>query len=176
MRSLCWGYVKPDRAPWEVLPGEDLWTHAQWAMESKVDGCWAGELFEVVTLRITPKKVPRRVSLFDHNPLNNAVPLVRGPVGRWGPGATVSGGTAAGVALRQEVAETIKMLVGDHVEIQYLPARPGDYGGKLVARNKAKELIDWEPKVDFKEGMKRTVQWYKENVSWASPKRRKTDS
>jgi len=76
----------------------------------------------------------------------------------------------------REVAETIRTILGENVEIKYLPARPGDYGGKLVGRHKVRELLRWEPKVEFMDGMRRTIKWYQENVSWASPRRRKTDS
>lgn len=76
----------------------------------------------------------------------------------------------------REIAETIRSLVGDHVKIEYLPARPGDYAGKMVGRHKAKELMGWEAKVDFQEGMRRTVEWYRKNASWANPARRSSDT
>jgi len=33
---------------------------------------------------------------------------------------------------------------------------------------KAKEVLDWEPEIDLDEGLDRTVEWYLENVEWAS--------
>ena len=33
---------------------------------------------------------------------------------------------------------------------------------------KAKEVLDWEPEVDLDEGLDRTVEWYLENLDWAS--------
>lgn len=62
----------------------------------------------------------------------------------------------------KEVAETVKELLGEGVNIEYKEARPGDYGGKFVSQAKAKRELDWEPKVDFLEGMKRYIEWYKE--------------
>ena len=65
----------------------------------------------------------------------------------------------------KEIAETIKKLLGgtgQKVEITYTPARPGDYAGKEVSREKAKRVLGWEPKVDFAEGMKRTLEWYRQ--------------
>ena len=32
---------------------------------------------------------------------------------------------------------------------------------------RAKELLDWEPKVSLKEGIRRTAEWYGENREWA---------
>ncbi len=64
----------------------------------------------------------------------------------------------------REVAETINRLLGGKVKIEYTPARPGDYGGKEVSAEKAKREIGWEPTVDFEEGMRRTISWYKEKM------------
>ena len=33
---------------------------------------------------------------------------------------------------------------------------------------KAKEVLDWEPEVDLDEGLDLTVEWYLENLDWAS--------
>ncbi|MHC4105382.1 MAG: NAD-dependent epimerase/dehydratase family protein [Planctomycetota bacterium] len=62
----------------------------------------------------------------------------------------------------KEVAETVQKLMGEGVKIEYKEARPGDYEGKHVSGNKAKRELDWEPKVDFEEGMKRYIDWYRE--------------
>ena len=62
----------------------------------------------------------------------------------------------------KELAETVQDLVDKPVEIQYLPARPGDYEGKEVSRQKGKQLLNWEPEIDFEEGVKRTLDWYKD--------------
>lgn len=66
----------------------------------------------------------------------------------------------------KEVAETVRKLMGD-VEIKYEEARPGDFEGKIVSNEKAKRELGWEPKVDFEEGVKRYIDWYKENVTRA---------
>lgn len=62
----------------------------------------------------------------------------------------------------REVAETIKKLLGNDVRIVYTPARPGDYAGKEVSGKKIKRELGWEPTTDFQEGMKKTIEWYKE--------------
>lgn len=61
----------------------------------------------------------------------------------------------------REIAETINKLLGGNVKIEYLPARPGDYRGKEVSAEKIKQDLGWEPVIDFEEGMKRTIEWYK---------------
>lgn len=62
----------------------------------------------------------------------------------------------------REIAETIKKLLGGNVKITHTPARPGDYAGKEVSNMKAKMILGWEPKIDFEEGMKKAISWYKE--------------
>jgi UDP-glucose 4-epimerase len=62
----------------------------------------------------------------------------------------------------KEVAETINQLLKGKVEIVHTPARPGDYQGKEVSGRKIKEELNWEPKTDFIEGMKKTLDWYKQ--------------
>ncbi|MBI3097493.1 MAG: NAD-dependent epimerase/dehydratase family protein [Planctomycetes bacterium] len=61
----------------------------------------------------------------------------------------------------KEVAETIQRLAGGDVKIIYTPARPGDYAGKEVSNARAERLLGWKPTVDFEEGMRRTLAWYR---------------
>jgi len=61
------------------------------------------------------------------------------------------------------VAETVKKLVGK-VDIEYKEARAGDYAGKIVSGKKAKKELGWQPRVDFEEGIRRYIEWYKENM------------
>ena len=64
----------------------------------------------------------------------------------------------------KEVADTVQKLIGQ-VGIQYKEARPGDYSGASVSAAKAKSELDWEPKINFEEGMKRYVDWYKHQLN-----------
>ena len=61
----------------------------------------------------------------------------------------------------KEVADTVNELFNGDVEINYVEARPGDYAGKVVSNDKSKNLLSWEPLVDFKEGAKIFLDWYK---------------
>lgn len=63
----------------------------------------------------------------------------------------------------RETAETIDRLLGGGVKIEYLPARPGDYTGKEVSAEKAKWELGWTPRIDFEEGMRRYIEWYRNN-------------
>ena len=48
----------------------------------------------------------------------------------------------------------------------YRPFHKADLKATCADIKKAKEILDWEPKVSLEEGIKRTVDWYKENRSW----------
>ncbi|MDA1001022.1 MAG: NAD-dependent epimerase/dehydratase family protein [bacterium] len=61
----------------------------------------------------------------------------------------------------REIAETIQRILGD-VEIQYVEGRPGDFGGKVAVSSLAKKELGWEPNVDFEEGVRRYIEWFKE--------------
>lgn len=67
------------------------------------------------------------------------------------------------VSIRQ-VAETIQKILGGHIKIEYIPARPGDYRGKDVSAEKARRELGWEPKISFEEGMQRYIEWYKKHL------------
>jgi UDP-glucose 4-epimerase len=66
-----------------------------------------------------------------------------------------------------EVAEGIRELVGDHVKIEFVPARPGDFGGKDVSAEKARRELGWSPQVEFEDGLARTVEWFRDK--WRQP-------
>jgi UDP-glucose 4-epimerase len=60
-----------------------------------------------------------------------------------------------------EVAEGIRRILGDRVRIEFVPERPGDFGGKDVSGEKACRELGWSPKVDFEEGLRETVEWFR---------------
>ncbi len=59
-----------------------------------------------------------------------------------------------------EVAKGIRAAIGDHVRIEFVPERPGDFGGKEVAAEKAHHELGWSPLVEFEDGLRRTVEWF----------------
>ncbi len=59
-----------------------------------------------------------------------------------------------------EVAQGIKDILGDRVKIEFVPERPGDFGGREVSAEKAKIELGWEATVPFEEGLRRTVEWF----------------
>ena len=63
----------------------------------------------------------------------------------------------------KDIADNIHNLMDDEVTIQYIPERPGDYEGKETSNEKIKRLLDWYLKINFEDGMKETIEWFKHN-------------
>jgi UDP-glucose 4-epimerase len=58
----------------------------------------------------------------------------------------------------KQIAETIKDELGN-VEIVHTPARPGDFGGKVVCSKRAERELGWTAATPFSEGVRRYVKW-----------------
>jgi UDP-glucose 4-epimerase len=68
----------------------------------------------------------------------------------------------ANVTIR-EIAETVRELVGN-TEIVFTPARPGDFGGKVVSSERARVELGWSAGTPFGEGVRRYVEWRREQA------------
>jgi dTDP-glucose 4,6-dehydratase len=63
------------------------------------------------------------------------------------------------------------MGVGEEM-IEYVKDRPGHDLRYAIDFTKAKNELSWEPTVDFNEGLRQTVEWYKGNREWWSALKR----
>jgi UDP-glucose 4-epimerase len=61
-----------------------------------------------------------------------------------------------------EVAEGIRRVLGNGVRIELGPERAGDFAGKEVSGEKARRELGWSPKIDFEEGIRLTVDWFRQ--------------
>ena len=55
-------------------------------------------------------------------------------------------------------------LLGKDIEPVYEESRPGDVMHSFASVEKAKNTIDYEPGINFKEGLRRTVEWYADSL------------
>jgi UDP-glucose 4-epimerase len=55
------------------------------------------------------------------------------------------------------------------IEIGALPYRPTEIWRMYADATRAKAVLGWTPKVNLKEGLKRTVAWYKERLEKGAP-------
>ena len=66
-----------------------------------------------------------------------------------------------------EITEKIIEFMGkDESSIEYVKDRPGHDRRYAIDFSKIKNELGWEPKVSFEEGLKKTIEWYKNNESW----------
>lgn len=68
-------------------------------------------------------------------------------------------GVASGISIL-EMAEMIKDLVGFSGEIVLDTSKPDGAPYKTVEGSKGRQLLDWSPEIEFKQGMKDTIDWY----------------
>lgn len=59
-----------------------------------------------------------------------------------------------------ELARRIGRLLGREIPPVYQPARAGDVRDSQADATRARTLLGWQPKVDFDDGLQRTVDWF----------------
>lgn len=66
-----------------------------------------------------------------------------------------------------EITNKILEILGkDENSIEYVEDRKGHDRRYAIDFSKVKKELGWEPKIDFEEGLRKTVDWYKENQEW----------
>jgi nucleoside-diphosphate-sugar epimerase len=65
-----------------------------------------------------------------------------------------------------ELATTVNEFTGNPTPIEFLPPRPWDHSGKRFgSTEKSKKTLGFEPEIDVREGLRRTIDWTRENLS-----------
>lgn len=59
-----------------------------------------------------------------------------------------------------DIVEHLNKLLGKRLEPEFAPARKGDVQKTMADISKMKRLLHIEPKVDFKSGLKKTLEWF----------------
>lgn len=62
-----------------------------------------------------------------------------------------------------DLLAAINQILGTNIDPIFSPARKGDVKHSLADISLAKQLIGYDVAVDFHEGLRRTVEWYKNN-------------
>jgi nucleoside-diphosphate-sugar epimerase len=60
-----------------------------------------------------------------------------------------------------DFATTVIELAGSKSILTYLPARPDDPRKRCPDITRAKALLQWSPKVDLKEGLRQTLEYFR---------------
>lgn len=63
----------------------------------------------------------------------------------------------------KEMIETIEKVLNKKAKIKHLPMQPGDVDKTYADISKAKELISYQPKISFINGIENFFNWYKED-------------
>ena len=76
-------------------------------------------------------------------------------------GRVINVGTGTHKTINHLVDVTLAALGRSRADwqVRYEPARPGDQRRVAAEISRAREVLGWEPRVPFEEGMTRTVQW-----------------
>jgi len=86
-------------------------------------------------------------------------------------GRVINVGTGKRTSLNQTL-QLLREISGNNLEAQYDPAREGDIRDSQADLRLSGELLQYEPTVDFTEGLRRTFDWYKESQVRASAKQK----
>jgi len=69
-----------------------------------------------------------------------------------------------------EVLNALRKIAGKSLEAKYEPPREGDIRDSQADISQAREFLGYDPKIDFEEGLKRTLDWYRSTQSKAAEK------
>ena len=59
-----------------------------------------------------------------------------------------------------DAAKSVLEMSGHNAKINFLPGMPTGPLNRVADNSLAKKLLDWEPEIKFKDGLKRTLDWY----------------
>ena len=59
-----------------------------------------------------------------------------------------------------QLYETMQRVMGKSLKAKHGPPRPGDVRHSLADISAARKLLSYEPRIDFQEGLKLTLDWY----------------
>lgn len=73
-------------------------------------------------------------------------------------------GNPAEITLKDFAEEVVELVGNKNVKIVYEPLPKDDPKQRRPDITKAKEILGWEPKVDRSEGLKRTLEYFKQHI------------
>jgi UDP-glucose 4-epimerase len=75
---------------------------------------------------------------------------------------SVNIGTGEGTSVNDLLSHLFAIHGNDH-PIERLPFRTGEVKDSVLSYKKAKKILGWKPKTAFKDGLKKTYDWYKKH-------------
>jgi len=62
----------------------------------------------------------------------------------------------------------LEKAIGKQAKIKNYPAHPADMSASWADVTKARKMLGWQPKIALDEGLRQTINWYQQEVGWAS--------
>lgn len=81
-------------------------------------------------------------------------------------GEVINLGTGLSYNVREIAEKIVGLMDADPELIRLSPERPGQVVRHTADIAKAKRLLGWEPKTRFEDGLKATIDWYRQNRPW----------
>lgn len=69
-------------------------------------------------------------------------------------------------SIRSIAEDVVKIMGKDNSIIKFVGDRPGQVFRHTGDIKKIKSILGWEPKTSWENGLKTTIQWYKDNRNW----------
>jgi UDP-glucuronate 4-epimerase len=66
-----------------------------------------------------------------------------------------------------ELVEIVEELTGKQANIQYGPPNLADVAMNHADITRARQMLDWDPQVDLRDGIKNLIDWYRIEREWA---------
>lgn len=63
-----------------------------------------------------------------------------------------------------QILDILRQLLGTNISAKYTDPRPGDVKHSLADISRAKELLGYEPRIAFEQGLRMAIDWYKANL------------
>ena len=62
----------------------------------------------------------------------------------------------------------LEEAIGKKAKIKNYPAHPADMSASWADVTKARKMLGWQPQIALDEGLRQTINWYQQEVGWAS--------
>lgn len=94
--------------------------------------------------------------------------VLNAPIGKV-KGEIFNIGTGKAISVKEVAENIIRALNKDRSYIKIAPSNQPETQGNVGISKKAEKVLGWKAKISLKEGIKKTVEWYKANRKWWQP-------
>ena len=64
-----------------------------------------------------------------------------------------------------QIVTTLEEILKKKASATFVEDRKGNFKGRFISSEKARQLLDWAPLLDYEEAMRSYVEWFKKNAS-----------